>query len=400
MPDVTLVGPYPAAGREVRTGVAGYTQELSHALAAAGAEVTVLAPHDGAGRQSDQDGPVRIERRFPRNAAGLARMAPAAAATGAPVVHLQHEAFLYGGPASAGAFVFCMARLRAARRGPVVTMHQVVRPAAIDRRFTQLHQVNVPPALARVGMATLQASVASLASRTIVHEAAFGEVIPGSVTIPLAAGSKLPMATVADGQRLRDAHGIGREAFVVLCFGFVAPYKGLESALAAAEIAGPPVRLVVAGAEHPRLASRRYLEGLIERYRNVATFTGYVPDSDVSGWFRAADVALAPYPQAFSSSGVVALAAHHSTPILLSPSMAATCNTPDLAVPLDPEQIAGRLQQLARDPAATADLARRSSVLQAGRSWPDVASRHLCVYQEVIDAQRAARPRHPERPRG
>jgi hypothetical protein len=83
----------------------------------------------------------------------------------------------------------------------------------------------------------------------------------------------------------------------VLCFGFLAPYKGLEVALGASAALRDRVHLVVAGGEHPRLAEAgdSYAASLRERFGAHATFTGYVDDADVGDWFAAGDVA-APVP--------------------------------------------------------------------------------------------------------
>ena len=117
----------------------------------------------------------------------------------------------------------------------------------------------------------------------------------------------------------------------MLCFGFLVPYKGLEAALGAARLAGDDVELVIAGGEHPRLKATG--DGYADRLRATAPpnarFTGFVPDADVARWFAAADVALLPYPQPFASSGPLALALAHGTPVLLSQALARTTGAPE-----------------------------------------------------------------------
>lgn len=393
-PDVTIVSPYPTPGREIESGVAAYARCLSQALAAAGAGVTVVAPGSGV----DYDGPVRVERCFSRGPLGVSKAVTAALDTNAPMVHVQHEAFLYGGPDAVPGLLLALARLRKARRGPVVTMHQVVEPATVDRAFTEMHRVRVPAPLARAGLAALQSSISRIAGRVVVHEHAFNRVLPRSVVMPLGAGEtqSLPPASGAghrpEVQALRTRCGADDRSFLVLCFGFVAPYKGVETALEAARFAGPDVRLAVAGGEHPRLSGHGYLDGLKDGYSDVATFAGYVPEADVAGWFAAADAVLLAYPQPFSSSGVLALAIEHGTPALLSPALAEVVGFPaELSVPLDGPGLAARLRQLAQDRVLLGELTERTRQLRDGRSWPQVAERHLSLYEEVIHAQSPAR---------
>ena len=404
-PDVALIAPYPRPGAPSGSGVAWYSQNLARALSEEGASVTVLAPAEDAGRSSEFDGRVRVRRCFARRPAGLLKASREALRSGAPVTHLQHEAFLFGGPEAVPGLIGGLAMLRRHRAGPVVTMHQVVSPAKIDRSFTELHRVPVPAPLARVGMSTLQGSISRIAQRTIVHESAFASTIKGSVVLPLGLNGATPEWKAEGAERdtpsqsgssgrstdVRAANGIQPRDFLVMCFGFVAPYKGLEAALTAAEIAGPPVHLVVAGAEHPRLSGQGYLDGLERRFGATTTFTGYVPEEDVTAWFRAADAVLLAYPTAFSSSGVLALAVEHGVPALLSPALAEVAGLPSrAATSLEPSLMAERLTALAKRGTEIAELARWTGELSAGRSWPQVAKRHLEIYEEVTNAQRSA----------
>jgi glycosyltransferase involved in cell wall biosynthesis len=275
-------------------------------------------------------------------------------------------------------------------RRAVVTMHHVVDPATVDGGFTRLHRVRAPASLARAGLAGVQASIRRLAGTVIVHEPAFRRVVPEAVVVP----HGMEKAHAPERPVARAALGLSDERrLVVLCFGFLAPYKGLEAALAAAAEARDAVRLVVAGAEHPRLAEAGdgYAAGLRERFGAVATFTGHVPDHAVGTMFAAADLALFPYPRPFASSGPLALALAHGTPVLLSPALASCVGAPPaLAAPLDPPALAAELRALAAGPERRAALTDAAAALAAGRSWPAVARRHLELYGEVSDAERAA----------
>jgi glycosyltransferase involved in cell wall biosynthesis len=180
----------------------------------------------------------------------------------------------------------------------------------------------------------------------------------------------------------------------VLCFGFLAPYKGLEVALGASAALRDRVHLVVAGGEHPRLAEAgdSYAASLRERFGAHATFTGYVDDADVGDWFAAGDVALLPYPRPHASSGPLALALGAGTPVLLSAALARCAGAPSgLAVADGPGALVERLAELAGSPAALEYLAAASRALARDRAWPAVADRHLDVYEEVTHGRGATR---------
>jgi glycosyltransferase involved in cell wall biosynthesis len=391
VPDVALISPYPPAGERHGgwTGVASYAANLAHALTERGAEVAVVAPCEDGEPRVSADGPVRVERPFGRGAGAVPAAVRAAQRTGADVVHMQHEAFLYGGPASVPGLVAGLGSLRRAGPRSVVTMHHVVDSRTVDRSFTRMHRVKAPPAVARAGLSAVGSAIGRLADRVIVHEPAFADAVRNSTVVPH--GVETAVTPPRDDARAR----LGLDRFTVLCFGFVAPYKGLEPALDAARVAGPEVQLIVAGGEHPRLSESgdHYLDHLRETNPH-ALFTGFVPDDEVADWFAAVDLALFLYPQPVSASGGVALALAHGTPFLLSPEMAATARAPKALIgSRDPSQLASLLRHLASDPAGLGRVRDAAYAFSGDRSWPAVAQKHLEIYEEVSRADRSSRGR-------
>lgn len=386
--DVTLLTPYPPAGQRHggHSGVASYSANLATALASEGARVRVIAPHEpGEPRETTEHG-VQVLRTARRGPRALLHAARAALASPTRVVHLQHEVFLYGGVTALPSLPLTVERLR--RHVPLAaTLHQVVDPADVDRAYTRMHRVAVPPAMARGGLLGLQGYLARRVHRTIVHEAAFARLVPGARVIHHGVETAEPV----DREHARRSLGVEDERLVVLCFGFVAPYKGVETALAAAELAGRDVELVVAGGPHPRLADGEdYLAALAARHPGVR-FTGYVPDQDVARWHRAADVALLCYPRPHASSGALALALAHGTPLLLGEPVARCVAAPDeLEVPRDPSAIAERLRRLASHRGTRERLRASTRRFATGRSWPQVARQHLDLYEEMLRAPHAA----------
>jgi glycosyltransferase involved in cell wall biosynthesis len=388
-PDVALISPYPPPDGSVRSGVEWAVRGLANALGDAGLGVTVIAQQAPGAPAVSRDGPVLVERRFRRGRRALDDAVGAALRTGADVVHVQHELFLFGGPASVPPLPIALRRLGRAGRGPVVTMHQVVAPGTVDAEFTRMHRVRVPAPLARVALAGVQGAVGRLAAAVVVHERSFVDTLPGSRAIPLGTDPAPGLDRSAARRRL----GLDAERLVALCFGFVAPYKGIEPVAEAARLAGGEVEVVVAGGPHPRLAGRDdYAGALMARHATHVRFTGFVPDADVAAWFAAADVVLVPHPRPFSSSGPVTLAVAHGRPLLLSEAMARCVGAPaQLVMPADPLRLAHRLLGLARDRRSRDDLLAASVRLAEGRSWPAVAQAHVELYEEVSRAGRARR---------
>jgi glycosyltransferase involved in cell wall biosynthesis len=393
-PDLALVAPYHPEGvrHGGHSGVASYTANLAGALAAEGMRVTVVAPFLPEPAHVTEpndftDGDVTVQRRYALGANALPQAAAAATAVGAPLVHLQWETFLYGGAAALRGLVPALYGLRQAPAPLVTTMHQVLDPATIDRTTTSLHRVGVPAPLARVGIGTVQRAIAAASDVTVVHERAFRRIVPGATVINH--GIERPPRVDRAAARRRLGLDPPGQRFVVLCFGFLAPYKGLELAADAAAVAGRGVQIVFAGGEHPRLPGDSYSAELHTRGNGRPRFTGWVPDDDVADWFVAADVALFPYPKPFAASGALALALAHGTPVLLSPGIARCVGAPStLLAPMQPAALADRLDLLAANSAPLAELAEWTAALRAEREWPSVARRHLALYADVLEGVR------------
>jgi len=389
-PRVALIAPYPPAGERHggHSGVASYTANLANGLVDHGIDVTVVAPELEGDPAQFHDGGVFVRRAYRLGRGAIPGAARAVAEIAPDLVHLQWELFLYGGPKSIAGLVPGLVSLRRNSAPLVTTMHQVVDPADVDRKYTDLHRIDVPAPLARLGIAGVQHSIRLASDAAIVHESSFANVMASANVIP----HGIEKLTAMDRAEARQALQLD-DRFTVLCFGFLAPYKGLETVLAAAAIAGESIRVVVAGGEHPRLAgSSGFGDELRAQFGSVAHFTGWVADQDVSKWFSAADVAVFPYPKPFSSSGVMALALAHGTPLLLSPALARCAGAPSMLVAeMEPALLADQLDRLSRKPAALDELRHWTSVLASGRRWPTVAARHADLYQEVLGVERHSR---------
>lgn len=121
--------------------------------------------------------------------------------------------------------------------------------------------------------------------------------------------------------RLRQQHGLRPSDRLVLFFGNVAPYKGLDWLLQAWEqhmVDDSMVLMVVGRCRDTAL--RATLHGQMKRLgasRRVSWVEGFVPDDDVPSWFHAADLLVMPYRH-IDQSGVVFMALASGLPVVAS----------------------------------------------------------------------------------
>lgn len=110
--------------------------------------------------------------------------------------------------------------------------------------------------------------------------------------------------------------GIAEGAFVLLCFGVVRPYKGVEALIdAVRSLPNRDVVLLVAG----RPMTRAYGETLTARAAGdprICLRLGHVPDGEVRSYFRAADLGVLPF-RSILTSGSLLLALSMGLPVIV-----------------------------------------------------------------------------------
>lgn len=113
--------------------------------------------------------------------------------------------------------------------------------------------------------------------------------------------------------------GIASDAPVLLFFGFIRKYKGLDiiiRALPELLKSYPTMQLVVAGESYSGEEDfRALIKELNIPSENLKLFTDYIPNSDVSLYFSAANVVVLPYRSA-TQSGIVQIAYNFDVPVI------------------------------------------------------------------------------------
>ncbi len=172
---------------------------------------------------------------------------------------------------------------------------------------------------------------------------------------------------------------------VVLFFGLLRPYKGLDTLLEAwRRVQG--AELWVVG--RPRMA----LEPLRARAPAGVRFVPrFVSDAELPAFFRRADVVVLPYARTerLDWSGVLATALAFGKPSVISDvggfGEVAAAGAARLVAPDDPAALAGAIESLLGDPQAREGLAWGALTAAKGEySWETAARETLALYRDLV----------------
>ncbi|HOO43415.1 MAG TPA: glycosyltransferase, partial [Bacteroidales bacterium] len=106
---------------------------------------------------------------------------------------------------------------------------------------------------------------------------------------------------------------------ILLFFGFIRDYKGLDLLLEAFSDLGDTYQLVIAGESYGSFEKYDKMIRKLPDPSSVKVFNRYIADSEVPAFFSAADVCILPYRTA-TQSGITAMAYHFEVPLIVTPA--------------------------------------------------------------------------------
>jgi glycosyltransferase involved in cell wall biosynthesis len=169
---------------------------------------------------------------------------------------------------------------------------------------------------------------------------------------------------------------------VVLFFGLLRPYKGLDVLLDAWK-GIEDAELWIVGMPRMDISSLR-----AAAKPSVHFVPRFVSDAELPGYFRRADLVVLPYRES-EQSGVLFTALAFGKPVLVSDvggfAELAAAGAARAVPPGDASALHGALVELLGDRAALAALAQRARALAAGDyAWETIARRTLALYESLL----------------
>ncbi|MDO8186344.1 glycosyltransferase [Conexibacter sp. JD483] len=376
-----------------------YDHALAGALARAGANVELVTSRFAYGAVPRADGYTVTEsfyRIAPGAAGSRARMLAKLAqhvpdmvryrrhARAADVVHFQ---WLSVQPVDV--HLLPSRTVRGRRRPLVLTAHDVLprepRPGQLDAQRRLYERVDAVVVHSQHGAARLREELRIDPAKVhVIPHGAFDLFVPKTVpaTAPALAAS-VPAAEAAPPRPLPpELAAVPRERPIVLMFGLLRPYKGVDVLLEAWR-GIDDAELWVVGLPKLDLAPLRAAAP-----PNVRFVPRFVADDEIPAFFQRADLVVLPYRE-IDQSGVLFTALAFGRPLLLTevggfPEVAAT-GAAELVPPGDAPALHAALVRLLADPAARARLAAAARAAAASTySWDEIGRRTLALYQSLL----------------
>jgi glycosyltransferase involved in cell wall biosynthesis len=361
-----------------------YDHALCGALAAAGADVELYTSHFAYGAVAPADGYVRHES-FYRTAA---RVPDARARRAVKLVEHVPDMLRYRRSARAADVAHFQWLTVQHLDGHLLPSR---RTAAGGRRALVLTAHDVLPREPRAGQRAAQRRLYEHFDAIVVHSAHGAQRLTAELGVErdrvhtiahgafthLAAGPAAGPSVPANTRSLPQT-----DEPVVLCFGLMRPYKGIDLLLEAWR-GVEDAQLWIVGM--PRMDISQLRATAPPGVRFVPRFVG---EHELSAYFRRADLVVLPYRD-IDQSGVLFTALAFGKPLLLSdvggfPEVAATGAARTFPVG-DVAALASELRSLLADPAALEALAERARAAAGGPyAWRTIARQTLELYTSLL----------------
>ncbi len=363
-----------------------YDHALCQALVATGAEVDLYTSHFAHGPVASPVGYRRHELFYPL----AARVGSARARRAVKLAEHVPDMLRYRGVARAADVVHFQWLAVQHLDGRLLPARGAADSVSPPRRPLLLTAHDILPREARPGQRAAQRALYDRFDAIVVHSEHGRGRLTGELGVDPERVHVIPhgvLEHLAAGGPGGDTSGrapFATELPVVLCFGLMRPYKGIDLLLEAWR-GIDDAELWIAGM--PRMDISALQATAPPGVRFVARFIG---DDELPAYFRRADLVVLPYRE-IDQSGVLFTALAFGKPLLLSdvggfPEVAATGAAHSFPAG-DVGALHARLLELIGDAPARTRLAARAQELAAGEfSWSAIARRTLALYESLLAA--------------
>lgn len=218
----------------------------------------------------------------------------------------------------------------------------------------------------------------------------FYGIAPNSVSLIPHGPLDFQVNICADKNKIRSELGFTGDNKIILLFGAIRPYKGIDTAITAfgrviADI--PEARLFIVGKLWQCWKPYKAMIKQLGIEKHVTACLEYIPSGEVHRYFCAADLVILPYHKFDSQSGVGGTAISFRKPLIVTQ----VGGLPDLVLdpnaivpPSDPEALADAILRCINNPARSMKMAKDAETIAEIFSWTAIAKRTIDIYENLM----------------
>jgi glycosyltransferase involved in cell wall biosynthesis len=321
------------------------------------------------------------------------------------IVHVQHEYFIFGRAISAALFPLVILLGKFLRLKTIVTLHGIVNPVEIrDPELGSLGNENlqgIPIWLSQMGLLLITRLITDTSDKIIVmnntHKNVLIEQYRCSPEKLVLVPHGIPKSEPIDTEIAKKRLGFDGQK-VVLYFGYITKYKGIDILVKAFKnIQDPNCVLVIGGAAHPRLKNdpdyKKFWDAIMGEISGDKRikFVGFIPDDQLSTYISASDVVVFPYVASFSTGGPMNITVGHYKPVIASKVSSFSDILPESAVfkTGSVSDLTQKLRKSLEDDSFNLELSKSARSIAAERSWQQVAKCTEDLYYHILEKHKS-----------
>jgi glycosyltransferase involved in cell wall biosynthesis len=376
-------------------GLSAYSKSLVERLAEQGFDITVLAESDR-GEPSTAQEHYEVRRVWRYGYQAIRDISRAVAALRPSVIHLQHELFMVGPRLNAVWPALLLKRLR--ELGPLVTtIHGLIPSDEFTPAFARAYAGQTPAPLVRAAYRALMKSLLRASDATIVHAESIAREARryDKRCAPIVIPQGIYTGHVMDRPSALAQLGLQDRKRAVF-FGYLLPYKGIETLVSAAPLLHERgIEVLIAGGD---TGDNRLTHAKRSALPQGVNSLGYVPEERIGAVFGVADALVFPYLVSLASSAPLSQAVGMNVPAAVSDveTLADTLQIPEATFErANPSALAATVARVIEDEDLRARIRDRFATLRREQSWESVATRTAAVYERVLRGRPSDSPTSP-----
>ena len=315
------------------------------------------------------------------------------------IIYFNFELRIFGSIKSAIKFPLLLFLIHFTKTKVVTTLHQIF----IERQdtkwefFDDYHLINIPKFILKFLIKIFVKAVCRYSDKIVIHThgAKSGLIEYYRIDEKKIEVNHLAIVpnTSINQQKKKKFEALFNQKKIILCFGLIAPRKGIETAIKSLKIITeklPDYVLVIAGSSteyyRPYENMLRQLTKTLDLEEKIF-FTGFLDDDEVNILFNMSEIVVYPYAPSCSFSYAVLHAIHHNKPTIVTNintfKEVLQENDALFIEPNNEKQLADAIFKIATNSDLRTQLRLQMKSISGNYSWQKTAAKYMKIYEEL-----------------